>query len=70
MKNIDKTKNYFIEEINENELMSNKHKEVTRIFNHIELLFILIPTVTGCVSIPAFVSFVSIPIEITSVQWD
>ena len=50
--------------------MSNKHKEVTRIFNYLELLLILIPTVTGCVSIPAFVSFVSIPIEITSVQWD
>ena len=27
LKNIDETRNYFIEEINQNELMSKKHKE-------------------------------------------
>ena len=28
LKNIDKTRNYLIEEINRNELMSTKHKKV------------------------------------------
>ena len=35
MKNVDETKNYFIEEINQNELMSKKHKKVCRVFNYI-----------------------------------
>ena len=51
--------------INQNELMSKKHKTVCRLLNHIECLLILISTATGCVSISAFSSF-SIPIGITS----
>ena len=40
-KNIDETRNYLIEEINQNELMSQKYKNVYRILNYIEHLFIL-----------------------------
>ena len=36
-KNIDKAKNYFIEEINKNELMS----KVCRVLNYIELLYLV-----------------------------
>ena len=32
-KNIDETKNYSIEKINQNELMSRKHKNVSEILN-------------------------------------
>ena len=60
LKNIDKRRNYFIEEINQNELMSKKHKNVSRILNYIEHLLTLISTITGCVSISAFASLVGI----------
>ena len=33
LKNIDKTRNYLIEEINQNELMSKNHKEVYGVLN-------------------------------------
>ena len=35
---IDETRNYFIEEIKQNELMSKKHKNVCRVLNYIEHL--------------------------------
>ena len=55
LKNIDETRTYFIKEINQNELMSKKHKKVCRLLNYIEyLLIILVSTVTPCVSISVF----------------
>ena len=57
LKNIDKTRNYLIEEINWNELMSKKHKVDT---------VILAFRITGCVSISAFSSLAGIPVGITS----
>ena len=66
LKNINETRNYFIKEINENELMSKNHKNVCRVFNYIDHLLILVFTVTRCVSISAFASLVGIPIRITS----
>ena len=47
-KNIDETRNYFLEEIEPNELMERKHKQVC--------------TITGCISISASVSLLGIPI--------
>ena len=41
-KKIDEARNYFIEEINQNELMSKKHRKVCRVLNYIEHLFILV----------------------------
>ena len=38
LKNIDKTRNYFIVEINQNELISKKHKNVGRVSNYTEHL--------------------------------
>ena len=35
-KNIDETRNYFLEEIKQNELMSRKHKKVRTTLNYIE----------------------------------
>ena len=48
LKNIGVRRKYFIEEINQNELMSKKHKKVWTALNHIEHLFILTSVVTGC----------------------
>ena len=47
LKNIDETRNYLSEEINQNELMSKKHKKVYRVLNYIKHLLILISAVTG-----------------------
>ena len=41
-----KTKNYFLEEIKQNQLMSRKHKMVCATLNHIDHFLILVSTVT------------------------
>ena len=66
LKQVDKIRNYLIEEINKNELMSKKHKKVCRVLNYIRHSLIVISTITGCVSISAFVSLGGIPTGITS----
>ena len=66
LKNIDETRNYLIEEINRNELMSKKHRRVSTTLNYIEHPLILGSTITGCVFISSFASIVGIPIGITS----
>ena len=65
-KNIDETRNYFLEEIKQNELMSKKHKKVCTTLNYIEHFLILAFTITGCTLISAFASLISIPLGITS----
>ena len=66
LKNIDETRNYLIEGINRNELMSKKHRKVFITLNYIEHFLILGSTITGCVSISSFASLVGIPVGITS----
>ena len=65
LKKIDEIRNYLIEEINQNELMSKKNRKVCRVLNYIDHSLIAIFTITGCVSISAFTSLVAIPIGIT-----
>ena len=57
-----KKRNYFLVEIEENELMSRKHKKVCTTLNISYLAFSL----TGCISIPSFASLLSIAIGIKS----
>ena len=64
-KNIDETRNYFIEVINQNELVSKKYKKSCTTINYIEHLLILASVVLGCISISAFAFLVGIPIGIT-----
>ena len=66
MKNIHERTNSLIEEINQNDTMSEEHKKVYRILNYIEHLLILISKITGCVSISSFSYLVGISIENTS----
>ena len=66
LKNTNETKNYFVEEIEQNELISNKHKKICTALNCIEHFLILASTVTECISISVFASLVDIPIGITS----
>ena len=65
LKKIDEIKNYSIEEIYQNKLMSKKHKKVWRVLNYVDHSLIVISTIIVCVSISAFASLVSIPIGIT-----
>ena len=46
--------------------MSKNHIKVCTTLNYIEHLFILGSTITGCISISAFVSLVGIPIGLMS----
>ena len=55
-----------IEETIQNKLMNEKHKKVSRVWKYIENFLILIPTLTGRVSISDFASLINIPIGITS----
>ena len=66
LKNIEEIKNYFIKEICQNELMSNKHRKVFTNLNYIEHSLILTSVFTGWISISAFASLLGIPISITS----
>ena len=66
MKNIDKTRNYSIEQKNQSKLMSRKQKNVCRILNYIDHLLILVSKVTGCVSISDFAYSLDVHIGITS----
>ena len=70
LKNIKETRNYLIEEINRNELMSKKHKKICATLNYVEDFLILTSTVTRRVSISDFVSLIGIPIGIRSLQLD
>ena len=81
-KNIEEIQSYFIKEIDQNELMSKKYKNVSTILNstnHFLILvsastilnytnhfLILVSATVGCVSISAFAFLIGIPIRITS----
>ena len=66
LKNIDKTKNYFLEKIKENEFIRKKHRKVCQVLNYIDQLLVVISTITGCVSVSACVSLAGVPIGITN----
>ena len=51
--------NYFIIEIDQNELLSNKNKEVCMTLNYIEHFLNLVYAVTVCIPISAFASLIS-----------
>ena len=66
LKNTDETRNYFLEETHENELMRKKHKKVCLTLNCIEHFLLLASVVTECISISAFASLLGIPIGFMS----
>ena len=65
LKKIDDIRNYLIEKLNQSKLMCKKHKKVCRVLDYIDHSNIVIPTISGCVSISAF-TLVGIPIGIAS----
>ena len=63
---MDETKNYFVEQIDQNELMSKKQKKVCTTLKYIEHFLIWASDVTEYISIFDFASLVGIPVGITS----
>ena len=67
LKNLDERRNYFLEEIKQNELMSRKHKKVyISTLNYIEHCLILASKITVSISSFAFAYLLGIPIAIAS----
>ena len=66
LKNMDKARNFLVEEINQNELIIEKHKKVCTTSNHIEHFITLSSTITGGVFISSFASLLGISKGITS----
>ena len=60
LKNIDETRNYFLEEKKQYELMSRRHKKVCTTLNYFEHFLVLTSTITGCLSSSALASLIAI----------
>ena len=63
---MDETENYFVEEIQQNILMSKRHRKVCATLKYIEHFLVLAFAVTGCISNSAFASLLGISIRIES----
>ena len=67
IKKIDETRNYVLDEINHNDLKSEKCKKTCKYLNYFKHLLILASTVTICISISEFTSLVCVGITISAV---
>ena len=66
LKIIDETRIYLLEEIEQNEVMRNKHKKFTTTPNYVEHFLILASEVTECISTSTYDYFLGISIGIAS----
>ena len=66
LRKFDETRDYLLEEIKHNDLISEKYKKTCKYLHYVENLLILVSTVTGCISISTFTSLVRVPVSITS----
>ena len=66
LRKFDETRDYLLEEIKHNDLISEKYKKTCKYLHYVENLLILVSTVTGCISISTFISLVRVPVSITS----
>ena len=62
---INKSRNRFLAETKQGELMSKKHKKVPTALNYTDHFLILASIITGYISVSFFASFIEIPIKIT-----
>ena len=70
LKNIEKTRNYFVEVIEQNEFSSEKHNKICTTLNYIEHFLILASLVTKRISISAFAFLVGISIGSLKNLWN
>ena len=64
LKSIEGTRNFFINEIDPIELISNNNKKVCKILNYIAHFHAFVFAVPECISLSAFASLVNVPTEI------
>ena len=60
LQKIKEISNYFIKEIDQNELLSNKNKKICATLNYIEHFLTLVFEVTICISISSFASLIDV----------
>ena len=60
LRKTDETRNFLLDEIKHNDLMSEKYKKTCKYLNYVENVLILFSEITGYVSISAFASLVDI----------
>ena len=66
LKNIDEIRNYFLEEIGKNELMSKRRRIVCTTLSYNEYFLILASAITECIPISDFASMLGISLGIMS----
>ena len=66
LKKIDERRNYLLDEIRHNVLMSENCKKTCKYLNYVEHFLILASAVTLCLSISTFASLVCVTVDITS----
>ena len=66
LRKIDETRDYLLEEVKHNDLVSEEYKKICNCLNYVENFLISVSTVTGCFSISAFASLVTVLVAITS----
>ena len=66
LRKINETRNYLLDEIKHNDLITEKYKKTCKYVNFVENLLVLSSAVAGCVSVSVFASLVCVPVGITS----
>ena len=61
----DETRNYLLDEIKHNDLISEKYKQTCKYLNDVEYLLILASTINARISISAFDSLVFVSVVVT-----
>ena len=61
LRNIDEARNYYLDEIKHNALMSEKYWKTCKYLNYVEYFLILSSAITGCISISASGSLICVP---------
>ena len=65
LRKTDEVRDYLLEEIKHNDLMSENYRKTCKYLNYVESLIILVLKVTGWISIFAFASLVCVPVNTT-----
>ena len=63
---IDEMRNYLLDEIKYDDILSEKYKNVCRCLNYLEQFFVFDSAVSDCVSISTFFSLVAVLVGIVS----
>ena len=66
LNNIDETRNYLLNKIELNDLMSGRQTKVCRALNYFEHFLFFISAISGCVSISTFTSLIGFSVGIAS----